>query len=186
MARCLETLVLARAGTLAAPFSSIEEWLGRNTREYYDVLAEVGAGSWHPERSARPWIRFCLKAHFQQASRLLQRTRDLERLWDAAEIELKRAGLPDRAVLAVVDAALGSRVRNATYRTVADVSDQVASRDLKMLVDAGLLVAHGERRGRFYKASERIQLLRRQTKETRTAHDPFDEDMGQLALPTVG
>jgi hypothetical protein len=54
MARILQSLVLSQDGILAAEFSSIEEYLGKNTQDYYDVLAEVGAGAWHPERDARP------------------------------------------------------------------------------------------------------------------------------------
>ncbi|NIA03686.1 MAG: hypothetical protein GWP12_04075 [Nitrospirae bacterium] len=40
MARALQTLVLARERILAPQFSSIEEYLGRNTPAYYGVLAE--------------------------------------------------------------------------------------------------------------------------------------------------
>lgn len=64
MARCLQTLVLARDRVVAPVFSSIEEFLGRNTDTYYGVLADVGAGSWNPKRDARPWVRFCLRAHY--------------------------------------------------------------------------------------------------------------------------
>src|SRR5665213_412244 len=42
MARCLQTLVMARDGILSPVFCSIEEYLGRNTQEYCDVLARVG------------------------------------------------------------------------------------------------------------------------------------------------
>ena len=41
MARCLRTLVLARAGILAPVFSSVEEYLRRNTRA---LLDRVDAG----------------------------------------------------------------------------------------------------------------------------------------------
>ena len=54
MGRVLQTMVLARGGHVAKEFCSIEEYLGRNRQAYYDVLAQVGAGSWHPERDARP------------------------------------------------------------------------------------------------------------------------------------
>lgn len=63
--RALQTLVLAREGVVHPLFSSIEEWLGRNTQDYYAVLAHVGEGSWNPTNSALPWVRFCLKAHYQ-------------------------------------------------------------------------------------------------------------------------
>ncbi len=174
MARCLQTLVLARGGTLSPPFSSIEEYLGRNTRAYYDVLAEVGGGSWRPERDARPWIRFCLTAHFRQATTLLLRTREMQRLWDELETEVTRRGLPDRTVLALADAAIGLRVRNATYRPVADISDNLASRDLKGLVQHGFLEPRGEKRGRFYIAADPLKAIRERTREPHKVEDPFE------------
>src|ERR1039458_9948410 len=67
MARCLQTLVLGREGILESEFSSIEEYLGRNTQDYYNVLAQTGEGSWHPRNSTRAWIQFNLTAHFRQA-----------------------------------------------------------------------------------------------------------------------
>ncbi|MBI4512706.1 MAG: Fic family protein [Gemmatimonadetes bacterium] len=175
MARCLQTLIVARAGILASPFSSIEEYLGRNTRAYYDVLADVGAGSWHAERDTRPWIRFCLTAHFRQAATLLRRSREMARLWSLLEVEAEKRELPDRLLLALADAAAGFRVRNATYRPVAEVSEQVASRDLRLAVEAGLLTAHGERRGRYYTASPTLQAIRERVREPRGVPDPFTE-----------
>ncbi len=173
MARCLQTLVLARTGTLAAPFSSIEEYLGRNTRAYYDVLAQVGQGSWYPERDARPWIEFCLTAHYRQAATLLQRTREIGALWDLLEAECRERGLPERMLYALSDAAQGLRVRNATYRPIAGISEGLASKDLKILVEQGFLTPKGEKRGRFYVASERLASLRARTRESRRAEDPY-------------
>ena len=178
MARCLQTLVLARSGTLAPAFSSIEEHLGRNHRAYYDVLTQVGNGRWHPENDARPWVRFCLKAHFMQASTILRRSRELARLWDALERIVGDRGLPDRMLLALADAALGLSVRNATYRTAAEITDNLAGRDLKTLADAGLLIAQGERRGRRYVAAQAILDTRTRTSEEGRISDPFEEDVG--------
>lgn len=175
MARCLQTLVLARTGTLAAPFSSIEEYLGRNTRAYYDVLARVGEGRWSPARDTRPWIELCLTAHYRQATTLLQRTREIQALWDLLEIESQRRGLPERTLYALSDAAQGLRVRNATYRPIAEISEGLATRDLKVLVEQGLLVPSGEKRGRFYVASELLSRLRARTRETRRLEDPYAE-----------
>lgn len=173
MARALQSLVLAREGILAPAFSSIEEYLGHNTQEYYAVLAEVGQGSWHPERDPLPWIKFCLTAHYRQAETLLRRTQEAGRLWSELEAEIKRRGLLERMILALHDAAFGYRVRNTTYRKAADVSDAVASRDLAQLVAAGLLVAQGEKRGRFYVAGEWLHKVRAETRLTKVASDPF-------------
>lgn len=176
MARCLHTLVLARVGTLAAPFSGIEEYLGANQRPYYDVLAEVGKGSWQPQNDARPWVRFCLRAHYIQASTLLRRSREVARLWDALEKEIAQARLPERTIFAAIDAALGYRIRNAHYRAAAEISDDLASRDLKALVDSGYLIPSGERRGRHYVASPRLTEFRVKTADPdRGIADPFEE-----------
>jgi Fic family protein len=173
MARCLQSLVLARAGTLAPEFSSIEEYLGRNTREYYDVLLNVGAGNWSPRRDARPWVRFCLTAHFRQATTILRRSREVQQTWDALEVEVKKRKLPERTILALSDAASGLRVRNAAYRSVAGISVQVATKDLKLLVDRGLLVSSGEKKWRSYEASQVLKDLRSRFTEPKRVPDPF-------------
>jgi Fic family protein len=173
MARALQTLVLARSGALAPTFSSIEEYLGRNTRAYYAVLAEVGGGRWNPAGNPRAWIRFCLTAHFRQATTLLRRTERMRRIWDAAEAEVSKRNLPERLIFALVDATYGYKVRNATYRPAADVTDNLASRDLKALVDAGLLVPKGERRGRYYIGSEILMAIREMTRPLKAVEDPF-------------
>ncbi len=185
MARCLQSLVLARDGTLAPQFSSIEEYLGRNTPAYYDVLASVGHGNWNPERDATDWIRFCLTAHFRQAVTLLRRVKELGRMWDALEEVVAQRRLPERAVFALADAAQGFRVTNSRYRSVVEVSQNLASRDLSHFAKAGLLEPHGERRGRYYIASAYTTAIRQKTRELRTPiPDPFTENQldSQVAL----
>jgi len=173
MARALQTLVLAREGILSPVFSSIEEYLGRNAQEYYAVLAEVGQGHWHPRRDALSWIKFCLTAHYRQAETLLRRSQEAGRLWSELESEIKKRGLQERMVLALHDAAFGFRVRNTTYRKAAEVSEAAASRDLGQLVAAGLLVPHGEKRGRFYLAGEWPHKVRSEVRLPKVASDPF-------------
>lgn len=173
MGRALQTMVLSREGILDPRFSSIEEYLGHNTEAYYAVLAEVGRGAWHPENDPLPWLRLCLTAHYRQAETLLRRTKEMERLWTLLEAELERRKLNDRLLMALADAAMGWRVRNATYRTAAQVSEQVASRDLRLLAEQNLLVPMGERRGRYYVAGAWLRRLRQQTREPKVLTDPF-------------
>lgn len=179
MARCVQTLVLAREQILSPVFSSIEEYLGRNTRAYYDVLASVGQGSWSPHLEARPWLRFCLTAHYRQARTHLRRIQEVEQLWVACVELARRRGLPERCAGGLSDAAFGFRLRNRTYRAAVEatagesISDLTASRDLKAMVDAELLAPVGERRGRHYVAREPLLELRR---EIRARRPPRDED----------
>lgn len=181
MARCLQSLVLARKGVLSPVFMSIEEYLGRNTQDYYNVLAEVGDGNWNPENDARPWLRFSLTAHLRQARTLLNRVRESERLWLELDGLAAKRGLPERSVNALYDAAFGMRVRNSTYRASFDdgpdeISDQTASTDLRKMVEARLLQPHGERRGRYYLASPELRQVMadvRKERPIRDSSDPF-------------
>jgi Fic family protein len=182
MARCLQTLVLARDRVLAPIFSSIEEFLGRNTDAYYDVLADVGAGSWHPERDARPWIRFCLRAHFLQIRTTQRRRAEIEELWNGCVALAKRNGLPERCAAGLVDTAYGLRIRRGSYQlaveqtTGGELSQQSASRDLKAMVDLGLLEPVGERRARYYVVGDETRKLReaiRAKRPPKETDDPF-------------
>lgn len=180
MARCLQTLCLARDGVIEQQFCSIEEWLGRHSAEYYEVLADVGRGGWHPENDTRTWIRFNLKAHFQQAELLRVRAERTSAIWSQLEDLVSSRELPERAIYALFDATVGFRIRNATYRSNADVSEQVASRDLKSMVDVGLLVAVGEARGRSYTRSAYLTELWSRTRDEvpYVVVDPFVDKPG--------
>ena len=172
-ARCIHTAVLASDGIVARTFSSIEEYIGHNQQDYYNVLAEVGGGAWHPRRDTKPWVRFCLSGHYRQAQTLLRRTRELERVYAELLNLVEARGLPDRTAMALLQAAFGSKVRNSSYRVSADVSNNVASRDLKILVDTNLIVPKGERRGRFYVASPAVAEIRQKLRLPKQIDDPF-------------
>jgi Fic family protein len=183
MGRAVQTIVMTRDGILSPPFSSIEEYLGSrtNTESYYSVLAEVGGGSWQPDRDARPWIRFCLQAHLQQALTVDRRIKEIARLWSDLETEIDRRKLPSRSIYALYDAAIGFRVRSDRYRISAEISGQVAAKDLQVLVKEGFLVPMGEKRGRSYTRSPFLLEMREAAREPRKElpSDIFD---GQLKL----
>lgn len=186
MARCLQTLVLAREGIVVPEFASIEEYLGANTQDYYSILARVGQGAWNPMNDARPWVRFCLEAHFVQATSVLRRVRESEQMWLELEALVAERRLPDRTMAALYDATIGLRVRNAGYRAVLkgwdeEISNQVATTDLGAMVRAGLLEARGKKRGAFYVAGGPLRDIQqrratgRQPVDTSRLFDPLPE-----------
>jgi Fic family protein len=180
MARCLQTLVLAREGILEAEFCSVEEYLGKIQQDYYDILARVGGGSWHPENDARPWIKFMLRAHFTQAAVLVWRIDLLTSLWGEFGSQLDKLGLPERMAQPLVDAAVGLRVRNASYRHLANISDNLASRDFKVLVESGFLVPTGINRGRLYVASKKVRDVWAKVYRPFKMDDPFNAKQPNL------
>jgi Fic family protein len=195
MARCLQTLVIARDRINAPVFSSVEEYLGRNTEAYYEVLAAVGQGSWHPEHDARPWIRFMLAAHYRQAKTHLRRIEEIERLYARCSELAAKHRLPDRCAAGLSDIALGLRLRRNSYRSVVEsstgeeISELTATRDLQAMVRAGLLLPLGETRGRYYVGSPAILAMRAAMRADRSPRDDYDpfvvaERELQLSLDT--
>jgi Fic family protein len=193
MARCLQSFVLASDGVVSPEFSSIEEYLGRNTQAYYDVLTEVAHGNWTPQQSARPWLRFCLTAHYRQALTLLRRIRETEALWDSCDQLASRHHLPERCIGPLCDAARGWRLRRSLYiKTVQSstgetISDQTATRDLTGMAKAGLLEPVGEKRGRHYRATQQLGEVWRRIRDQRpgrSEEDPY-ASLGSIqeALP---
>ena len=194
MARALQTLVLAGAGIVSPVFSSVEEYLGRNTDDYYAVLSEVGQGRWQPHNSARPWIRFMLRAHYRQAWTLQRRVHETEQLYDGLAQAIAERGAPPRSIGALADAARGRRLQRSLYAKLVEItdgdpiSDLSATRDLKVLTDAGLLEAVGAGRGRTYRGSRELRALWtevRSSRPPRAKSDPY-EILSQRSLPGIG
>lgn len=192
MGRALQTLVLAREEIRAPVFSSIEEYLGRNTLSYYEVLEDVGQGHWNPNHDARPWLRYCLTAHYHQARTQLRRIQETERLYVACAEIAERHGLPERTTGALAEVAYGLRLTHATYKTVVEwtageeISSLTASRDLRAMVDAKLLEPVGQTRGRHYLGAASVIAERKRIQATRApkeTSDPFELATGQLSLP---
>jgi Fic family protein len=181
MARALQTLIMAQEGILSPVFCSIEEWLGRNTQAYYAILSDVGKGAWNPGNDALPWVRFCLRAHYQQGATLIRRNKEIGDVWEAISKLVESYQLPSRTELALMDAAFGFSVRNGPYRTEHEISDVVASRDLKKLCDVDLLVPVGEKRGRFYKATKKLEEIRARYRYNKKLADPYELAMASLA-----
>ena len=176
MARCLQTLMLSRYQVLGQEFASIEEWLGRNTVDYYDILAKTGHGKWNPANDATAWIRFNLTAHHMQAQTVWHRVQEADELWTKLEALASERGFPERAVQALYTGALGLRVRRIAYEEATGLEYATAGRDLRNLATAGLLQAKGETRGRFYRGSPELREI---YGEVRAAHrgqivDPYD------------
>ncbi len=180
-ARCLHAAALTREGIVAPQFSSIEEYIGRNQQEYYSVLSAVGGGNWNPQRDCQPWVRFCITGHYRQAQTLIRRSRETELTYEELSKLVKDKGLAERTALGLLEAAFGGRVRNSSYRVSTDVSYNLASRDLKDMVDAGLLHPQGEKRGRHYVANDIVRRIRAANRLTKGDDDPFSV----IAKPTM-
>lgn len=108
-------------------------------------------------------------------------------MWDDIERLVRARNLNERVIPALFEATMRLRVRSATYRASLEedgleVTEQMASRDLRQLTDDGLLVALGEKSGRFYRAGKELLEIRKaivEARDPRDDSDPFSERYGR-------
>jgi Fic family protein len=185
MARALATSVLTRSDIGEPEFSSIEEWLGANTEDYYSVLARTGRGHWEPRDDAHLWLTFNLRAHHMQAQTVARRVDEAGRTWIELDQLVSEHGLSERTTDAMFDAVLGYRIRRAIYLKHAEVTEQTASRDLAALATEGILTPQGNGRGRYYIAGEPIRQIQERRRARRTPLiDPYPWMKAKLGEPS--
>jgi len=187
MSRALQTLVLSRQAIAEPAFSSIEEWLGENTEDYYRALAITGQGAWNPRPDAHLWVSFNLRAHHMQAQTIARRIDEAIAIWAELDTLVARHSLADRVTSQLYDAVLGYRIRRSTYMKAAEVEERTASRDLGRLVELGILLARGETRARHYVAGEALRDLHKRCREKRRPlEDPYPWMRERLARDETG
>ena len=173
MARALQTMVLAQKGIAEPEFSSIEEWLGSNTEDYYRVLAATGRGHWNPDADAHLWVSFNLRAHHLQAQTVRSRWHRAQRTYVLLDEVVAQHGLPERVVDPLYTALLGFRLRRPTYVEQSGVDARTASRDFKALADLGLLRPVGETKGRHYVSGDGLEPIRQEVGHGEPLQDPY-------------
>ncbi|WP_236046153.1 Fic family protein [Paractinoplanes ovalisporus] len=182
MARALQTLTISRQTIVEPAFSSVEEWLGHNTDDYYRVLAITGQGSWRPRPDAHMWVAFNIRAHHMQAQTVAQRVNEASEIWKELDDLVAANNLPERTTGALYEAVLGYRVRRPGYMKMTGVEKHTATRDLSRLVELEILLARGETRGRHYLAGERLRELREECRRRRRPLvDPYPWMRARLA-----
>lgn len=148
MGRALQALVMVRDGVLDPEFSSIEKSVASDRDRYLDSLYALGP-AWNPKADSRPFVRFCLAVHLDQAERALGHARRMSAVWAEAAEEVRRQRLPERVTSAVTDAASIGRVDPAAYRQWARVDDRRARADLQRLAERGFLLRRSGRRASY-------------------------------------
>jgi Fic family protein len=156
VSRIVQSLVLAREGMISPEFSSIEEYLGSHTADYYAALREVQGGSYQPGRDATGWVSFCVDAHIVQARQRLAQIEQAALRWERLENLVVERGWPDRLTIALEQSLIGGSDR-ARYSEEADISPATASADFRRLLDAGLVEQTGRGRSIRYRASSRLR-----------------------------
>jgi Fic family protein len=156
ISRIVQSLVLAREGLISPEFSSIEEYLGNHTADYYAALRDVQGGSYQPHRDTAGWVGFCVDTHIAQARQRLAQIEEAAKRWGSLEELVAERGWPERLTIALEQSLVGGSDR-AAYSQEAEISPASASNDFRRLLDSGLVEQTGRGRSVRYHASERLR-----------------------------
>jgi Fic family protein len=152
-ARIVASLVMYRGGLRHPQFTSLEEWWGQHSDDYYEAFACLGP-QWDETADVTPFVAAHVSAQKRQAEALSLRHRAEQILWTVLEdIAIHDLGAKPRVVNALWEAFFGREVTNRYYRGLADVPQVTASQDLKQLQTSGLLRPEGGGRNRAYRGT---------------------------------
>ncbi len=158
-ARIVASLVMYRGGFRHPQFTSLEEWWGQHSDDYYEAFACLGP-QWDETADVTPFVAAHVSAQKRQAEALSLRHGAEQILWTVLEdIAVHDLGAKPRVVNALWEAFFGREVTNRYYRGLADVPQVTASQDLKQLQTSGLLAPEGGGRSRAYRGT--VALMRR-------------------------
>lgn len=168
-ARVLASLAMYSGGFRSPTFTSLEEWWGRHTADYYQAFEGLGS-VFEASADVTSFLEAHVGAQLSQIRALDLRERTQRRLWTLIENLLYDRDLPERLANALWDAFFGREVNAGYYRGTVDVSPATATNDLRAAAAAGFIVAEGERRWRRYYADRRL-------------YDELGDQLGRSQLP---
>ena len=150
-ARGLETLLLQRSTFGFKKLLSLESTLLDLKDQYFSVIRQTLGTAFSTEYDATPWLEFSTMIVNMCADRLLEETTDWHRMMQRVHDMWATKGWPQRYADAYAFAFQSGQLTRSDYVEITGVSLATASRDLAALVDAGVLMAEGKTRARFYR-----------------------------------
>jgi hypothetical protein len=116
---------------------------------------------------------------------MVRRFDEYDELFGIIDGIVEKYRLNDRMALPLFDCSLGLRMTNARYQKDASVTQYIAGRDLKQLAEVGLILPHGEKRGRYYVANDILKAARSAVRRVRKAENPYDLLSDEASEPTL-
>jgi Fic family protein len=152
-ARGLEALILQRSEFHFKRLLSMEtRFLG--VRPHYFAALERSLGKRFGEYDATPWLEFYLLMLAHEVRHLVSQLTEWHRQADRLHVMAKQLGLQNRQADAFFFLVKAGKMTRSDYMEITGVSPVTASRDLKELVDTGLIIAEGRTSSRAYRPAE--------------------------------
>lgn len=150
-ARGLETLLLQRSPFGFKKLLSLEAFLLDIKDDYFAAIRGTLGTKFSLDYDATPWLEFSVMVVNFCSNKLVATITDWRRMMQEARDHWEATGWPPRYVDAYALAVQSGQLTRSDYVEITGVSVATASRDLAVLVDAGILIAEGKTRSRVYK-----------------------------------
>lgn len=151
-ARAFATLVLFREGYDIKKFFALEEYFDKHADEYYGALMEVSNQAPKLEqRDLTPWLATFTKALALELTRIKEQIRELSVDIKIKQRMGKQVSLSERQMKIVEYLNANGEIGMAEARALlAMVSEDTILRDLRYLMDKGVVVKHGSTKAAKY------------------------------------
>ena len=150
-ARSLTTLILQRLGYGFNKLLSLERYVSLDLPNYFGAISHVVGDHFEQQRDMTSWLEYFAKALSIEISLVSDNILDFRKAmesWHKTFVEIYR--LSGRQIDALAYAFLYDGIRPRDYMQHMKTSHETARRDLKRLVDIGLLRPTGRGRARRY------------------------------------
>jgi Fic family protein len=155
-ARGLDTLILQRSAFHFKKLLSMEARLLSVRQPYFDALGRT-LGTTFGAYDATPWLDFYVRTLADEVRGLVSTLSEWHRGIEEVHSISHEVGILDRQADALAFVLHAKEITRSDYVEIMRVSAVTASRDLKDLVEKGLLLAEGNTSSRVYRPSSRLR-----------------------------
>ena len=149
-ARALANLILQRSAFGFKKLLSVERHVSNHPQEYFRAVDQTLGTEFVPEYDATSWLEYFIFALRDHAYDLVTGLTDWHRQMEEIYSNAGEKGWIPRQTDGLVFAFQAGRITRPDYIAITGVSPITASRDLAEMVEAGMLLAVGNTRGRIY------------------------------------
>ncbi|MGB3458407.1 MAG: Fic family protein [Halobacteriota archaeon] len=145
-ARVLCSLCLYQNGYDFKRLFSISEYYDKNRRKYYDAIQSVRENN---RRDMTGWLEYFTDGLRSQLVEV--KTKGVKAIkMDVLHENIKDFNLNPRQRKALEFLIVHKQIDNSIYQKICNTTKRTATRDLTDLVNLGLFVRHGEKKGTYY------------------------------------
>jgi Fic family protein len=149
-ARLLATLLLQKSGYGFRKLLSLDAYYQRNRDKYIDALRSSLGKTYNKGYESTKWLELFTNSVILQAGTLEEKLTDWRIAVERIHEDWKKTGLNDRQIDGIIYANRLGYLTRKYYAEIANVSLITASRDIALMVKAGLLKPEGKARNLKY------------------------------------